>query len=96
MRKTKVDIFQPYITQDKFVCFVVVDNIDDSTNFGYKSLVLDTRYERNFSTAQKLKKDFFRGNFPRKITGCALILIKKFISISSDGQVHFDLYQKIH
>ena len=45
-----------------------------------------------FSNSQPIKIEFkFEGVVPNDINGYALVLTNKLVSISSDGQRHFDL-----
>ena len=57
---------------------------------------LDIRYQKNYSATQPIKKEFkFDGVVPNIVNGYALVLTNKLVSISSDGQRHFDLIQVI-
>ena len=84
---TKGDIPQPYITEDDFRSSNVAANDVD-----YNLYVFDIRYQKNYTAAQPMKVEFkFEGLVPNNINGYALVLTKKLVSISSDGQRHFDL-----
>ena len=84
---TKDDILQPYISDDNF------RNSNAAANdVGYNLYVFDIRYQKNFENAQPIKVKFkFDGVVPNDINGYALVLTNKIVSISSDGQRHFDL-----
>ena len=82
---TKDDILEPYISDNDF------RSSNDGHNIGYKLYVFDIRYQKKFETAQPIKREFkFDGVVPAGIYSCALVLTNKFITISSDGQRHFD------
>ena len=84
---TKDDILQPYISEEDFrssnaaahdVCFNLY--------------VFDIRYQKNYTNSQPIKVEFkFDGVLPNNVNGYALVLTNKLVSISSDGQRHFDL-----
>ena len=60
--------------------------------FGYTLYASDIRYQKKLGSAQPIKVEFnFFENFPAGIYGYAVVLTKKLVSISSDGQCHFDL-----
>ena len=49
--------------------------------------------EKNLESAQPIKVKFkFDRVVPVGIYGCALVLTNKLVSMSSDGQGHFDLF----
>ena len=84
---TNNDILQPYISQADFRTSNVAAN-----DIGYNFYVVDIRYQRNFTSPQSIKVEFkFEGVVPNDINGYALVLTNKLVSISSDGQRHFDL-----
>ena len=84
---TKDDILQPYISEADFRRSNVAVN-----DVGYNLYVFDIRYQKNFTNSQPIKVEFkFEGVVPNDINGYALVLTNKLISISSDGQRHFDL-----
>ena len=84
---TKDDILQPYIPDDDLRSSNVW-----SDDVGYNLYVLDLRYQQNFTAFQPIKVEFkFDGVVPNDINGYALVLTNKLVSISSDGQKHFDL-----
>ena len=83
---TKDDILQPYISDNDF------RSSNNNNDIGYNLYVFDIRYQKNFENAQPIKVEFkFDGVVPAGIYGYALVLTNKKISISSDGQRHFDL-----
>ena len=83
---TKDDILQPYISDEDFRS----SNINNV--IGYNLYVFHMRYQKDFQNSQPIKVEFkFTGAVPAGIYGYALVLTNKRISISSDGQRHFDL-----
>ena len=83
---TKVDMLQPYISEDDF------RSSNDGDNIGYNIHVFDIRYQKNYESGQSVKVEFkFDGVIPAGICGYALVLTNKLISISSDGDRMFDL-----
>ena len=83
---TKDDILQPYISQEDFRTSNVAAN-----DVGYNLYVFDIRYQKNYTGSQPIKVEFkFDGVVPNKVNGYALVLTNKLVSISSDGQRHFD------
>ena len=84
---TKDDILQPYISEADFRRSNVAVN-----DIGYNLYIFDIRYQKNFTNSQPIKVEFkFEGVVPNDINGYVLVLTNKLISISSDGQRHFDL-----
>ena len=84
---TKDDILQPYISEDDFRPSNV--RTDDD---GYNLYVFDIRSQKNFTNSQPIKVEFiFDVVDPNDVNGYALVLTNKLVSISSDGQRHFDL-----
>ena len=84
---TKDEILQPYISDDNFRTSNAAAN-----DVGYNLNVFDIRYQKNFTNSQPIKVEFkFEGVVPNDIKGYALVLTNKVVSISSDGQRHFDL-----
>ena len=83
---TKDDILESYISDKDF------RSSNDGHKIGYNLFVFDIRYQKNFESAQPIKVEF---NFERVVAagiyGYALVLTNKLISISSDGQPHFDI-----
>ena len=50
------------------------------------------RYQKNYTASQPIKVEFkFNAVVPNDVNGYALVLTNKLVSISSDGQRHFDL-----
>ena len=84
---TKDDILQPYISEADFRRSNTAAN-----DIGYNLYVFDIRYQKNFTNSQPIKVEFkFDGVVPNDINGYALVLTNKLVSVSSDGQRHFDL-----
>ena len=83
---TKDDILQPYKSEEDFVSSNA--RVDD---VGYNLYVFDIRYQKNYTASQPIKIEFkFDGLVPNNVNGYALVLTNKLVSISSDGQQHFD------
>ena len=84
---TKDNILQPYISEADFRKSNAAAN-----DIGYNLYVFDIRYQKNFTNSQPIKVEFkFEGVVPNDINGYALVLTNKLVSISSDGQRHFDI-----
>ena len=84
---TKDDVLQPYISEQDFR----FSNVR-ATDVGYNLYVFDIGYQKDYTTSQPIKVEFkFNGVVPNDVNGCALVLTNKLVSISSDGQRHFDL-----
>ena len=84
---TKDDILQPYLSDTDFRSSNV--RADD---VGYDFNVFDIRFQQNFTASQPIKLEFkFVGFVPNDINGYGLVLTNKLVSISSDGQLQFDL-----
>ena len=84
---TKDDILQPYISEEDFRSSNAAAN-----DVCYNLYVFDIRYQKNYTASQPIKVEFkFNGFVPNKVDGYALVLTNKLVSISSDGQCHFDL-----
>ena len=84
---TKDDILQPYISEADFRSSNAVAN-----DVVYNLYVFDIRYQKIFTKSQPIKVDFkFEGVVPNDMNGYALVLTNQLISISSDGERHFDL-----
>ena len=83
----KDDILQPYISEADFRRSNAAAN-----DIGYNLYVFDIRYQKNFTNSQPIKVEFkLDGVVPNDINGYALVLTNKLVSVSSDGQRHFDL-----
>ena len=83
---TKDDILQPYISDRDF------RSSNNNNDIGYNLYVFDIRYQKDFENAHPIQVEFkFDQSIPAGIYGYALVLTNKKISISSDGQRHFDL-----
>ena len=84
---TKDNILQPYKSDDNFRTSNAAAN-----DVGCNLYVCDIRYQKDFTNSQPIKVEFkFDGVVPNDINGYALVLTNKLVSISSDGQRHFDL-----
>ena len=80
------DILKPYISDHDF------RSSNDGNNIGYNLYVFDIRYRKNFESAQPVKVQFkFDKVIPANIYSYPLALTNKLVSISLDGQGHFDL-----
>ena len=83
---SKDNIPEPYISDNDF------SSTNIGNNIGVNLYVFDIRYQKFFESAQRIKVEFkFDGVIPVGIYGYALVLTNKLVSISSDGQRHFDL-----
>ena len=83
---TEDDNLEPYISDNDF------RSSKDVHTIGYNLYVFDIRYQKNFESAQPIKKEFkFDGVVPGGIYGYSLVSTNKLRSISSDGQRMFDL-----
>ena len=83
---TKDDILQPYISEDDF------RSSNDGDTIGNNIHAFDIRYQKNFESGQSVEVEFkFDGVVPGGIYGYGLVLTNRLISISSDGQIMFDL-----
>ena len=64
----------------------------ENKKIGYNFYVFDKRYQKKFTVSQTNRVQFkFSRVVPDGIIGYALVLTNKLVSISSDGQRHFDL-----
>ena len=82
---TKDDTLQPYISENDF------RTSNNKNDFGNNLQVFDIRYQKNLESAQPTKVEFnFSESVPAGIHGYALVLTNELVSISSDGQRHFD------
>ena len=83
---SKDDLPKPYICDNDFRSY------NDGNNIGYNLYVFDIRYQKKIERSQLIKIKFkFDGVIPAGVHGYALVLTNKLISISSNGQRHFDL-----
>ena len=79
-------MLQPYISDNDF------RSSNNNDDIGYNLYVFDISYQKSLENTQPIKVEFkFDGVLPDGICGYALVLTSKRISISSDGQQHFDL-----
>ena len=84
---TKDDILQPYISEEDLRSSNAAAN-----DVGYNLYVFDIPYQKNYTASQPAKVEFkFDGVVPNNVNGYALVLTNKLVSISSNGQRHFDL-----
>ena len=84
---TKDNILQPYMSDHNFRNSNV--RADD---VGHNLYVFDKRHQKNFTNSQPIKVEFKLNRVvPNDVNGYALFLTNKSVSISSDGQRHFDL-----
>ena len=59
---------------------------------GYNLYVFGKRYQKNFTNSQPIEVEFkIDGVVANEVNGYAIVLTNKLVSISSDGQRHFDL-----
>ena len=84
---TKDNILQPNTSDFDFRSSNV--GIDDN---GYNLDIFDIRYQQNFTAPQPIKVEI-EGVVPNDVNGYVLVLPNKLVSISSDGQIYFDLIQ---
>ena len=83
---TKDDILQPYKSDIDF------GSSNEDNVIGYNLYLFDIQYQKNLQSAQPIKvKLKFSEKVSAGIYGYALLLTNKLVSISSDGQLHFDL-----
>ena len=84
---TKDNMLQAYINDDNFR----TSNVRDD-DVGYKLYVFAIRYRKTFTSSQPIKVEFkIDGVVPNDSNGYALVLTKRILSTSSDGQRMFDL-----
>ena len=84
---TKDDILQPSISNHDFGSANV--RADD---VGYNIYVFQLQYQQIFAASQPLKVEFKSDVIvPIDINGYALVLTNRLLSVSSDGQKHFDV-----
>ena len=87
-----------HLTKDIILQSYISDDDSSSTNVraddvGYNLYVFEIRYQQNFTASQPIKVEFkFDGVVPIDINAYALVLTNKLLSISSDGNRHFDLF----
>ena len=84
------------LRKDAILQLSIIDNdfrsSRDDYDIGYNLYVFDKRYRKKLESAQPIKKEIkFDGVVGAGIYGYALVLTNKLVSISSDGQRHFDL-----
>ena len=78
---TKVEILQPYISEEDFISSNAA-----ASDVGYILYVFDIRYQKNYTASQPIKVEFnIDGVVPNNINGHALVLTNILVSISNDG-----------
>ena len=83
---TKDDEIRPNISDTDF------RSSKNNKEIGYNLYVFDIRYQKKLESSQPIKVYFeFSQNVPTGIYGYGLVLTKKLVGISSNGQRHFDL-----
>ena len=84
---SKDDILQSYISDpDLRSSNVRADDV------GYMLYVFVIRYQQNFTASQPFKVEFeFDGVVPNDLNAHGLVLRNQLVSVSSDGQRHFNL-----
>ena len=83
---TKVDILQPYLSEDNFRSNINGDNI------GYNIHVFDIRYHKNYQSGQSVKAEIKLDKIvPAGVYAYGLVLTNRLVNISSDGQRMFNL-----
>ena len=83
---TKDIIIQPYISEDDY------GSSNDGVNTGYIIHSFDIRYQKKTESCQSVKVEFkLDGIVHAGIYSYALVLTKRLVSISSNGQQMFDL-----
>ena len=87
---TKDDILQPYISEEDFRSSNIAAN-----DIGYNLYVFDIRYQKNYTASQPIKAQFKLDGVVPNVNAYALVLTNRLVSISSDGQRHFDLISVI-
>ena len=84
---TKDDILQPHISEEDFR----TSNVR-AADVGYELYVFDIRYQIIYTAFQPIKVEYkIDGIVPKNVKGYALVLTNNLVSLSSDGQSHFDL-----
>ena len=90
---TKDDILNPCIYGQGFRSTYVNAAGEATKDLQYKIYFFDIRYQINLESALPKKVKFkFSENFSPGIYGYALVLTNNLVSVSSDGQRHFDLF----
>ena len=83
---TKNDILKPYIHDIDF------RSSNDGNDIGYNLNVFEIRHQKNLESAQAIEVEFkVSEKLPAGIYGYALVLTSKLVSMSSEGQDHFDM-----
>ena len=83
---TKDDISKPYISDNDF------RSSKNDNDIGYILYIFGIRYQKILGNVQPIKVEFkFPEIIPVGIYCYALVFTNRLVSISSDGQRHFDL-----
>ena len=91
---TKDDFLQTIISQNDVITNNVFGADHNTGDIGYNLFVFDIRDQSKFSSPHLIKENFnFQGKLPADIVAYAPLSTKNLITISSDGQRHFDLIQ---
>ena len=89
---TKDYILSPCKSDQGFRSIIVNDAGEDEDTVDYILYVFDIRYQKTLEPAQPIKIEFIDSeDVSVGILGFALVLTNKLVSVSSDGQRHFDL-----
>ena len=87
---TKDDILQPNISDHDF------RSSYNKNDIGYNLYVFHIGYQENWEAALPIRKKFkYPASIPAGLYGYALMLTNKLVTISSEGQRHFDLIKVI-
>ena len=88
---TEDDILKPHISDQDFRS-TNVNAAGEATNFGYNLHVFNIRYQKTLEAAPPIRTEFkFFEDVPAVVFAYALVLTKKLVGISNQGQRHFDL-----
>ena len=83
---TKDVILQPYLSDNEF------RSTNEDNGIGFNSYIFGIQYPKTLVSAHSIKVEFkVSGNVSAGNYGYALVLTNKLVSISTDGQRHFDL-----
>ena len=83
---TKDVILQPYLSDNE------LRSTNEDNGIGFNSYIFGIQYPKTLVSAHSIKVEFkVSGNVSAGNYGYALVLTNKLVSISTDGQRHFDL-----
>ena len=83
---TRDDLPKPYMSDHHF------RSTKEGNDVGYNWYIFHIKYRKNLESAQPIKVEFnILENIPVRKIGYALVSTNKLVSISLDGQRHFDL-----